>query len=151
MPEVSIFPAFSASAVIATSVEIPATVTASKIKGLAGHDKSASLFVRLGPHPFDKKCPCHACDRTPDGDWKKAGWMREAPRPLFVRFDIGARNVRLNVKGGEHFVVVADCDVAEWLQELTDRGRRGLMLALPLTIERTTKKGGSAVVGIPDP
>lgn len=140
MPEVSIFPAFAAGAMIAARVDVPEAITAHKLKALAGHEKTAYVFARLNPHPYDKKCKCHACDRTPDGDWKKPGWSRQAPRPLYVRFDIGARNVRLNVKGGEHFVVVAACDVDEWLAELAERDRRGMLLALPLTIERTSTR-----------
>lgn len=140
MPEVQIFPAYSAGAMIATRVDVPEAITANKIKATAGHDKTAYVFVRLAPHPYDKKCHCHACDRTPDGDWNKPGWSSQTPRPLYVRFDIGARNVRLNVKGGELFVVVAACDVSDWLAEVTGRGRRGMLLALPLTIERTTKR-----------
>lgn len=125
---------------IAARVEVPAAITANRLKALAGHDKTAYVFARLNPHPYDKKCACHACDRTPDGDWIKPGWSNHSPRPLYVRFDIGARNVRLNVKGGELFVVVAACDVADWLAQLAERDRRGMLLALPLTIERTTKR-----------
>ena len=146
MPQVSIFAAYSASAVIATSVEVPAGVTANKIKGLAGHENTAHVFARLTPHGFDKKCPCFACDPPKpapglkrDWYWQRAGWAREAPRKLYLRADIGARNVRLNIKGGEFFVVVAECDVREWLSELAGRDRLGLMLALPATIERATK------------
>ena len=152
MPRISIFAAYSASAVIATSVEVPATVTASKIKALAGHEKTAYVFAKLAPHEYDKKCPCFACDPPKPGVglkrdwyWQRAGWATE-PRKLYARFDIGARNVRLNVTGGEYFVVVAECDVDEWLAmlpittgERVGNERLGLMLALPLTIERATK------------
>ena len=133
---------------IPTRVEVPAAITANKIKALAGHEKTAHVFARLAPHELDAKCPCFACDPpkpTPglkrDWYWQRAGWAREAPRRLYARFDIGARNVRLNVKGGEFFVVVAECDVDEWLAVLplnAPSARLGLMLALPLTIERAT-------------
>jgi len=69
--------------------------------------------------------------------------MQRDPQRLYVRFDIGARNVRLNIKGGEHFVVVAECDVDEWLAQLADKGRLGMLLALPLTVERATARIGT--------
>ena len=151
MPQVSIFAAYSAGASIATSVEVPAAITANKIKALAGHEKTAYVFARLVPHEFDKKCPCFACDPPKpspalkrDWYWQRAGWAR-APRRLYVRFDIGQRNVRLNVSGGEFFVVVAECDVDYWLAVLPLNAERigtrlALELALPLTAERATKK-----------
>ena len=140
MPQVSIFAAYSAGAFSPLRVEVPETCTANRIKGLAGHKQSAYVFARLIPHEFDKRCPCYACEREPKGDWKPIPWTGRKPRPLYVRFDIGARNVRLKVAGGELFVVVAECDVADYLRELTERDRRGMMLALPLIVERITKK-----------
>jgi hypothetical protein len=125
---------------IPTRAELPEATTASKIKALIGHDKTASVFVRLAPHAYDKKCACHACEREPKGDWKPIPWTGRQPRRLFVRFDVGARNVRFKLTGGEHFVVVADCDVSDFLAELIDRDRRGMMLALPLTVDRITKR-----------
>ena len=145
MPEVSIFAAYSAGATIPTRAEVPDVVTANRIKGLAGHKQSAYVFARLIPHDFDKRCPCFACVREPKGDWKPIPWTGHKPRPLYVRFDIGARNVRLKVAGGEFFVVVAEYDVSDFLTELQGRDRRGLALALPLVIERTSKKEVSAV------
>lgn len=152
MPEVSIFPAYGAGAMIATRVEVPEVVPANRIKGLVGHDKTASLFAWLGPHAYDKKCACYVCDNTPTNPdkfnpFKRAAWAQDDPVKPYVRFDIGARNVRLKVRGGEFFVVVAECDVDEWLAmlpitagERLRNERLGLMLALPLTIERAAKK-----------
>ena len=147
LPEVSIYAAYSAGAVIATRVTVPDVVPANKIKALAGHEKTAYVFAALGKHQFDKKCPCYVCDNTPTKEgafnpFKRASWQQGEPVRPYVRFDIGARNVRLKVRGGEHFVVVAECDIDEWLSTLPLNlgDRLGLMLALPLTIERAATK-----------
>ena len=58
MPEVTIFPAYSAGAFVPTRVEVPDVVTANRIKGLAGHERSAYVFAKLNKHEFDKRCPC---------------------------------------------------------------------------------------------
>jgi len=145
LPEVSIYPAYSAAAMIATRVKVDEAIPANKIKALAGHDKTAYLFAWLGPHRYDKKCPCYVCDNTPSNPdkfnpFKRASWMQHDPLKPYVRFDIGARNVRLKIRGGEHFVVVAEVDVDEWLRELAERGRLGMILALPVTSERAAAK-----------
>jgi len=145
LPEVSIYPAYSAAAMIAVRVDVDEAVSANKIKALAGHDRTAYLFARLQPHDLDRKCACYVCDNTPSNPdkfnrFKRASWMQNDPLKPYVRFDMGARNVRLAVQGGEHFVVVAACDVDAWLAELAGSGRLGMMLALPLTIERKSKR-----------
>jgi hypothetical protein len=149
VPEVSIYAEYSARAVIATHVSVPDVIPANKIKALAGHDKTASVFVWLGKHPTDKKCPCYVCEHTTkDHDpFKRASWMSSNPIKPFVRFDVGARNVRFKVRGGEHFIVVAECDVDDWLMRLPlnagerlGNSRLGLALVLPLTIERAKSR-----------
>ena len=142
MPEVSIFAAYSAGAMIATRATVPEVVPANKIKALAGHEKTANVFARLAPHPLDKQCACFACDPPRPSpkfakDWY---WTLRGAQRRYVRYDIGARNVRLKARDGDFYVVVADCDVDEWLLELSGRDRLGLMLALPITLERVTKR-----------
>ena len=149
MPQISIYAAYSAGATIATRVEVPDVVPANKIKALAGHEKTASVFAWLGRHPVDRKCACYVCKSTrKDYDpFKRASWMQAAPARPYVRFDIGARNVRFNLRGGECFVVVAECDVDAWLATLPatagerlGNARLGLLMALPLVMERTAAK-----------
>jgi hypothetical protein len=137
---------------IATRVEVPDAVPANKVKALAGHDKTAYLFAWLGRHPFDRKCACFVCENWPTrtntfNPFRRASWQQAEPLRPYVRFDIGARNVRLKVKGNEFFVVVAEVDVDEWLATLPltagerlGNERLGLMLALPLTLERANSK-----------
>jgi len=158
LPEVSIYAEYSARVVIKTHVEVPDVVPANKIKALAGHDKTASVFAWLGKHPLDKRCSCYVCENTPTkaeafNPFKRASWQSSEPVKPYVRFDVGARNVRFKIHGGEHFVVVAECDVDLWLAllplnagERLGNERLGLMLALPLTIERAAKKSRKEVV-----
>jgi hypothetical protein len=47
-----------------------------------------------------------------------------------VRADIGARNVRLSLKGGEHFTVVAEIDMPTWAVLLEAQGRHGQLMSL---------------------
>lgn len=142
MPEVAIFAAYSAGALARTWVELPDVVPANRIKALAGHDKTASVFVAMRPHERDDKCKCFVCSEPADR-FKRPGWARQDPIKPYVRFDVGARNVRLKIRGGEFFVVVAECDVDLWLAELplnwAGNERLALELALPLTLERATK------------
>ena len=150
MPEVSIFPAYGAGVMIATRVVVDEATTANKLKAYVGHDKTAYLFARLPRHEYLKECLCFSCHmatptktRPVNWYWTRAGWMRDDPGSSYwrwVRFDMGARNVRLAIQGGEHFVVVAACDVDTWLAELASSGRLGMMLALGLTIERKSKR-----------
>ena len=146
MPAVSIYPAYSAGALVVTHVELPEVVPANKIKALAGHDKTASVFVTLPRHEREDKCKCFYCDTPKDRRFRyeRSGWATRDPLKPFVRFDIGARNVRFTLRGGERFVVVAECDVDEWLAmlPLSWRGQERLALevALPLTLERATKR-----------
>lgn len=150
MPEVIIFPAYGAGAMVAIRTEVPATVTAGTIKGLAGHERSAYVFARLNQHGYDKRCPCWACVRTPKGDWRPISWARVRPGTTWhrwLRMDIGQRNVRLNVTGGEFFVVVAEVDIRAWLAELIERyGRAAMLLTLPLYTElaRRAREVGAA-------
>jgi len=48
----------------------------------------------------------------------------------WIRTDIGARNVRLTLRGGEHFVVVALVDMPAYAAELSSRGFYGQLMAL---------------------
>lgn len=147
MPEVSIYAEYSAGECIKTYVEVPDVVPANRIKALAGHDKTASVFAWIGKHPVDKSCPCFVCDNTKAAfdPFKRAAWATSDPAKPYVRFDVGARNVRFKVRGGEFFVVVAECDVDYWLAVLPLNAERigtrlALELALPLTAERAQAK-----------
>lgn len=118
--------------VVPVITDAPEKCTALTIKRLAGHDTTSWLYVRLPRHKYDEKCPCYSCEHKEF--WPRPSWVRKSEHAIkwwrWIRADIGARNIRLSLKGGEHFVVVALVDMPQFADELTRRGIHGQMMAL---------------------
>jgi len=73
----------------------------------------------------------------------------------WVRTDIGARNVRLTLKGGEHFVVVALVDMDTFAADLSVRGFYGQLMALywyeqKFGIKAASVESGNKVIPLED-
>jgi hypothetical protein len=130
---VTIYPAYSSvSGAQSVIFDAPEKCTALTIKKAAGHDATSWLYVRLNAHYVTERCDCFACHHSEW--WKRPSWVRErdwAPTwARWVRTDIGARNIRLTLQGGEHFVVVALVDMPKFAAELSSRGMYGGLMAL---------------------
>ena len=146
MPRVTIYPAFSAdrdAPIHRMIFDAPEKTTAHAIKRAAGHDASSWLYVRLPRHKADERCDCYSCEHDKAGWWKRPSWS-SAPKGetyppglwRWIRYNIEARNVRLNIKGGEHFVVVAVIDMPLFAASLASRGRHGLLMSLPWALTK---------------
>jgi len=132
VPRVTIYPAYSGGCSALNMIyEAPEKCTALTIKRAAGHDTTSWLYMRLPRHKYDEKCACYSCGHKEW--WTRPSWVRKsefrATWHRWVRADIGARNIRLSLKGGEHFVVVALVDMPAYAAELAQRGAHGQMMA----------------------
>ena len=146
MPRVTIYPAFNAdrdAPMHRTIFDAPEKTTALAIKRAAGHDSTSWLYVALPRHKYDERCDCYSCEHFKAGWWVRPSWSsvpkdQTYPPGLYrwIRYDIEARNVRLNIKGGEHFVVVAVVDMPAFARSLSERGRHGMLMALPWAARR---------------
>lgn len=135
MTQVTIYPAYSMTQAGSAgfTYDAPAATTANRIKRYAGCADSSWLYVRLPRHDDDPACPCYSCVHRKW--WTRPGWIHRdtAYEPAWyrwVRWDIGAKNVRLKIRGGEHFVVVAPVDMPRFAGELAGRGEHGKLMAL---------------------
>lgn len=140
MPTVTAYSAYSSAVAVPVRHDVPDTVTAHKLKRVLGHDAADYLFVRLPKHEFTRGCACFFCVNWRRHFMTRPSWLRQdVEYPgwwAWQRHDIGAKNSRLKLMGGEHFVVVAECDIDQWLDELCGRGRLGMMLGLALVEAR---------------
>ena len=127
-------PAYSGRDSNPFTLDVDRTTTASRIKGMVGHANSSWLYVRLPFHADDKTCPCYSCVNAKRGWWERPAWVREADFApswyRWIRWDLGSRNVRLTLKGGEFFVVVALVDMPTFADQLANRGVHGQRMAL---------------------
>ena len=137
MPRVTIYPAYSATSELYPFVlDAPEACTATKIKRAVGCDDASWLFVKLPRHSYDAKCECYSCKHDKRGWWIRPPWVHRerwnsAPWHRWIRTDIQARNVRLKLRGGEHFVIVATVDVPTFLSQMSDfRKPHGMLMAL---------------------
>lgn len=71
--------------------------------------KQDILIQRIAPHETSKKCKCFACNLA--NNERVIGWIYP-----YVRFDIGAKNVRLTINDGDRFVAVKQADIEGWTQ-----------------------------------
>jgi hypothetical protein len=137
---ITIYPAYSAAPgeIVPVIWDAPEACTALRIKRAVGHEATSWLYVRLPAHPYAERCRCYSCIHDKAGWWKRAGWGKDFG-PQFhrwVRTDIGASNVRLTFKGGEHCVVVALVDMPQFAAELASHGRHGMLIALDWATRR---------------
>lgn len=134
MPVVTIYPAYSqpGGAVRPVRLDAPEATTALRLKRAVGHSAESWLYARLPRHSYDAKCPCYYCTNFKSGRWDRLPWAPDARPSIwpYVRADIGPRNVRLKLAGGEHFVCVALPDMPLWAAELTSRGRYAMGMAV---------------------
>ena len=138
MPRVSIYPAYSSPPGWALPIllDLPEKATALTIKRAAGHDTTSWLYVRLPRHKYDDKCDCYSCENVSAkfNMWARPAWVRRsefrATWHRWIRYTLGARNVRLTIKGGEAFTVIALTDMPAYAFELAQRGRHGQLMAL---------------------
>ena len=116
--------------------DVDETTTANKIKRAVGCSDNSWLYLKLPRHADDKTCPCYSCVNAKRGWWDRPSWVHPdkwnpaAHWHRWVRWDIGARNVRLTLTGGEHFVIVAVVDMPRYAAELCLRGVHGKTMAL---------------------
>ena len=133
MPRVTILPAYSGARHGFVN-DAPECVTATRIKRAVGCADDSWLYARLPYHADDKACPCYSCVNAKRGWWKRPAWVREADFApswyRWIRWNLGARNVRLTLKGGEFFVVVALVDMPTFADQLANRGVHGQRMAL---------------------
>jgi hypothetical protein len=112
---------------------VPEKCTALAIKRLAGHDTTSWLYVRLPRHKYDEKCDCYSCEHSKW--WKRPAWVRRsefrATWHRWIRYDIGARNIRLTTHEGDHFLIVAEVDMPDWAGLMVEKGTHGQLIALP--------------------
>lgn len=129
------YPAYSNEAGDAFTYDAPERVTANAIKRVIGCADSSWLYVKLPRHEYLKGCLCYSCQHDKRGFWTRPAWVNaEDYRPSFyrwVRVDIGAKNVRLKLQGGEHFVIVSLCDMPAFATQLASHDRHGMLMAMP--------------------
>jgi hypothetical protein len=136
LPRVSIYPAYSSPPGWALPIllDLPEKATALTIKRAAGHDTTSWLYVRLPRHKYDEKCDCYSCEHVKAGWWDRPAWVRKsefrATWHRWQRYTLGARNVRLTIKGGEAFTVIAPIDMPAFAFEMAQRGRHGQLMVM---------------------
>jgi len=153
VPRVTIYPANSSLPGFALPIiyDAPEKCTALTIKRLAGQDTTSWLYVRLPRHRYDEKCDCYSCEHYKAGWWTrpscvpKSEWRPSMHR--WIRYELGNRNVRLTIRGGEHFLVVALIDMPAFATDLAELGgRHGALMALYWHTTRLKITGRPVVV-----